>query len=685
MQLLPRDFLTQLARKYQLSPEQEEAFVERFSSNESEPSVAEALHISHNAFRTRLSGVYSKFSIGGKGPGKFHRLRDFLMEEYQKSNPPRIPVAMETVSTSIPPVPATPLRKLDSQLEGFTTGSKVSHNLPHPDYGQFIGREQELAKAMRILRPYPHSQHSLVTVDGVGGIGKSVLALEIAHRFLRKYDKLLPEERFAAIVWTSAKQTVLRPGCGIVSRRQSLCTLDDICKAIAVTLGIEDQLRSKPEDSVELIRRLLTQQRTLLILDNLETVDDEAVMEFLQELPVPTKAVVTTRHRIDVAYPVRLVGMPWEDAKALIELECQKKEVFLGEEQKRKLYERTGGVPLAIVWSIAQIGFGYAVEMVLARIGNPKEDIARFCFEGAVEQIRGKDAYKLLLTLALCKGEGNRDQLGYVAGFGEDRISRDEGLVQLEKLSLVNKQGNLFKMLPLTKEYAASELETAANFKTEAILRLSKYWIKAFPSTDDESPTRKTTRMKVVICGPDNSGKSCLREGLKQAILPIQYAPYPYVISAKPDGEGTWFSEAARADPENAERLRQAYEAQFTSEFAALRAQWVSSTDLPLTVIDVAGKISPENRLIMSQATHAVILTRDMSQADAWKKFCTELNLKVIALIHSDYGGKADRIEAEEPLLVGSIHYLERGEDISQRPIVQVLARLLVRQTLEGV
>ncbi|MBD2770777.1 NACHT domain-containing protein [Iningainema tapete] len=88
MQPLPRDFLTQMARNYQLSPEQEVAFVELFSGdNDDELEVAEALHISHNAFRTRMTGVYAKFSIGGKGPGKFYRLHNFLVKEYQKSNP----------------------------------------------------------------------------------------------------------------------------------------------------------------------------------------------------------------------------------------------------------------------------------------------------------------------------------------------------------------------------------------------------------------------------------------------------------------------------------------------------------------------------------------------------------------------------------------------------------------------
>lgn len=87
MAQLPRDFLTQLARKYELSPEQQEAFVERFSCDKSKQAIAETLHISSNAFRTRMTGVYKKFSIGGDGPGKYYKLRDLLGKEYQKSNP----------------------------------------------------------------------------------------------------------------------------------------------------------------------------------------------------------------------------------------------------------------------------------------------------------------------------------------------------------------------------------------------------------------------------------------------------------------------------------------------------------------------------------------------------------------------------------------------------------------------
>jgi hypothetical protein len=80
---------------------------------------------------------------------------------------------------------------------------QVYHNLPQPDYGRFIGRQGELVQVHRILRSYPHSRHPMVTIDGIGGIGKSALALEVAHRYLRDYDRLPEEERFEPMLYAT--------------------------------------------------------------------------------------------------------------------------------------------------------------------------------------------------------------------------------------------------------------------------------------------------------------------------------------------------------------------------------------------------------------------------------------------------------------------------------------------------
>ena len=194
--------------------------------------------------------------------------------------------------------------------------------------------------------------------------------------------------------------------------------------------------------------------------------------------------------------------------------------------------------------------------------------------------------------------------------------------------------------------------------------------------------------MKTVLCGPPHSGKSCLRAGLKQAIMPLERvgkAPYPYILTACPDGEGSWYSEAARRDPELARQLKAAYKAKFTWKFAQEKAKQVQSVNLPpLTIIDVGGKIDDKNRLIMSGATHAIIIAREINKIPEWVAFCNELNLGIIGMIYSDREGVCDRIESESPILRGSVHRLFIGEDVSSRPMVQALARVLVRMSQEG-
>lgn len=190
-----------------------------------------------------------------------------------------------------------------------------------------------------------------------------------------------------------------------------------------------------------------------------------------------------------------------------------------------------------------------------------------------------------------------------------------------------------------------------------------------------------THPVKVVLCGPPHSGKSCLREGLKQALMTwyrAGQAPYPYVLTACPDGEGSWYSAAAQRDPALAQQLKQAYKAKFTWEFAEEKAKQVARITLPLTIIDVGGKIDDKNRLIMAGATHAVILAGDMERVSEWKTLCAELDLQLVALIQSDYGGTYDRITAEQPLLTGSVHYLERGQPNHDRPMIQALAAKLL-------
>lgn len=349
------------------------------------------------------------------------------------------------------------------------------HNLPQRTYTQFVGRDEELQKLTKLLLPYPRSRHFLVTLDGIGGVGKSALALEIAYRYRESYSTLPPEERFEAIIWISAKRTLLTAS-GVQQRQQSFSTLGDLYREIATVLELPALLHGSEEQRRGSVEHALTGKRTLLILDNLETVDDEEVLTFLRELPDPTKAIVTTRHRIDIAYAIRLTGMSHADAHVLIELEAERKGIALFAEAIEDLYRRTGGIPLAIVWSLSLMSLGYGIESVLRRLGSGHSDIARFCFEESVAHIREHDAYRLFVALTLFESSVSRKMLGEVTGLGRDEIGRDDALAELLQLSLINQEGDRFSLLPLTRTFVMDEL----NQQAELQQILHDQWIAHF-------------------------------------------------------------------------------------------------------------------------------------------------------------------------------------------------------------
>ncbi len=321
----------------------------------------------------------------------------------------------------------------------------------------------------------------MITIDGIGGIGKSALALEAAYTLRDQYAGLPEAERFDAIVWVSAKRSYLTAD-GILKRRQAFRAIDDLYAAIAQVLDYPAITRAKAEEQRAIVEHVLRQQRTLLILDNLETVDDEMLPAFLRDLPDPTKAIITTRHRIDVAYPVRLTGMPHEDALALITQEVERKEVSITADEQEQLWQRTGGVPLAIVWSIGLMGLGGEIESVLRRLGSGQSDIARFCFEESVAQIRSKDAHRLLLILSIFGGNASSNALCMAAGLisvnpqGNVELDEDGGIKGLEKLiklSLLNKEADRYSLLPITNSFVKAELVAHPELEYE----LRERWI----------------------------------------------------------------------------------------------------------------------------------------------------------------------------------------------------------------
>lgn len=192
---------------------------------------------------------------------------------------------------------------------------------------------------------------------------------------------------------------------------------------------------------------------------------------------------------------------------------------------------------------------------------------------------------------------------------------------------------------------------------------------------------------KIVVAGPPCSGKSCFNTGIKGIIKSIPNAPYPFVFTACPDGEGAWFQETMNVNTELAARLKADYKSKFTPEFVQTRSDAVKklgNESSPLNFIDIGGMVTPENAKICEGANSAIILAGeaaiDAELPAEWKKFFDELKIPVIAEVYSDYNGKEDLVigTQEDRVFRGSIHHLERGEDLSQRPTLNALAKYIL-------
>jgi tetratricopeptide (TPR) repeat protein len=351
-------------------------------------------------------------------------------------------------------------------------------NLPSRDRTHLIGRHVEIARLLELLSP--NHAAPLITVDGIGGVGKTALVLEVAYQCWRASTGEEPNRqapRFDAIIFVSAKQQYLTPD-GILLSNEAKRTLRDIFREIASTLEHFEITHAAPHEQFPLVHKALERQRTLLIVDNLETMEDkQEIMSFLYELPHSAKVIMTTRERVLSFSPIRLDQLSQEEAINLIESEAQGKEAEVIREEALNLYRHIGGIPAALVYAVGQIASGYSVATILERVPKANSDVARFCFEGSLEPLRGQSAHHLLMAMAIFPKPPLGVAVAYTAGLISDQIAVEEDLTRLRKLSLIREQEGRYIMLPLTREYALSELAAHASFEREARMRWVEWYL----------------------------------------------------------------------------------------------------------------------------------------------------------------------------------------------------------------
>jgi tetratricopeptide (TPR) repeat protein len=333
----------------------------------------------------------------------------------------------------------------------------MQHNLPAPGRVRFVNRESELKKLDELLSPA--NPCSLINIFGIDGVGKTTLALVVGHRYRHNVTDAPQHSTstFDAIIWTAAKATDFSELGGVQQKAQAH-SLDDIVKAIGTVLDRDDIVNDPSTDQEERALRALAAQSTLLIVANVDALEDPRVRDFLHKVRSPTKVIVTSTHSWFFGDDrVEVEPFCSEHATKLVEQECEAQSVALSDVERQKLCQVTQGIPLAIKWGIAQIGFGRPAASVLHSLGQPGGEIAMHCFRDTVHLLRDTPAVPLLHALALFPSEATDEALRSIAGFGEP-YQWDEGLRILQRFSLVEEHQGRFALRPLTRAYAQHDV-----------------------------------------------------------------------------------------------------------------------------------------------------------------------------------------------------------------------------------
>ena len=367
---------------------------------------------------------------------------------------------------------------------------ELKQNLVHRNYKKFIGRELEVKKLIEQLSS-EYRQHINI-IYGIGGVGKTALALEVAYLiFLNRIKEVLSDTElkiedfdFKAIIFTSAKQTYLTPtGIKVQPIRQR--TLQDIFATIAEVLEKPNIIRANDEHQTQLVYSALKEQKTLLIIDNLETIEDigekERIFSFLAKLPNTTQVIITTREREGAYEQIGITELSRDESLELIQQEAET-EIEL--EEAEQFYQYFGGIPVALIYAVGQRTDGYSMEMILSEVDPslPKlsNNLSQFLFEKSIAPLRNQPAHHLLMSMTFFFTPQTREVLSYVAGLSEQRLEQEKGLVTLQRLSLFKVEKYRYKILSITRRFAQDEIEKKEhkNFKEKAQNRLIEFYLQ---------------------------------------------------------------------------------------------------------------------------------------------------------------------------------------------------------------
>ncbi|MBE3063432.1 MAG: putative DNA binding domain-containing protein [Spirochaetes bacterium] len=340
---------------------------------------------------------------------------------------------------------------------------------------RFFGRETELGE---LLSGFDDVRGRGTSIAGLGGIGKTELAITLVHR-------LYERKKFSHIYSASAKQLLLGPQ-GVHPTEPVFTDFPTFLADLLAWLGVSPSTADVEESRRLSLQELARLSRVLLFVDNLETIADPRLFEYLDTaLPSNCWLVVTGRvHRVRrFLFPKELAQLAVRDAARLLRYELKRhglsQEASLDVSELEKKAEALGFHPLALRW------YAWACSRDLGLWQRPIErlnlsQIEEFCVGHTLGAI-GEQAQRVLASIPAIMGTGAEATFGCIEATTQlPRAEIDAALYELECAGLAHqssgdKSGDIVFGISRLAEGPAAELGRTRGWEREYAASLRRF------------------------------------------------------------------------------------------------------------------------------------------------------------------------------------------------------------------
>ena len=359
--------------------------------------------------------------------------------------------------------------------------------IPSVDPGTIFGRKKTVSQLVDQLSR--DDTAGLVTIVGLGGVGKTLVAQHVVHQ-------IIPKMRFERVIWLTVGQ-----GADNQFQVPPSASFAVFIRTLAEAVGIPDAQTLSASVCLQRLKLHLRQTTYLIIIDNLEVAAQTAyLLTQIHSLTQPTKILMTARSQPPqgLAHNVLLGPLGRADSIALLRSRFatagQPRLAQLDDAALGPIYELIGGHPLGLQL-VANLCLTRALSSVLRDLrqeasqsgaGPQTEAVLERVYARYLSQL-GPAALRVLEAMTLVAPPGG-DEVQLAAVTQLDEASLWGAVTQLSQLSLLMLRPNsaenmLYAVHSLTNLHMLRAIDatgaTARADYAELVARNLAYWQEA--------------------------------------------------------------------------------------------------------------------------------------------------------------------------------------------------------------